>query len=174
MVPWNFPPLTFVRGGYFLKEVKWFLKKRICAGAAVLCLAAILMLSGCSKAKPLPEGMDEESTGEAAREIVAMLLDEDFQGVADAFRPDVREEYSVTADVIEEMMDSVSEAGAYVKTTKTLALGGNSKSFDEPYAAAAVYCEHESKDVIYEVSLDTDLEVIGLQLKEKKRFKFGF
>ena len=150
------------------------MKKRICAGAAVLCLAAVLLLSGCSKAKPLPDGMDEETVGEAAREIVALLLDGDYQAVADAFRPDLREEYSVTADLIEEMMASVSEAGAYVETTKTLVLGGSSKSFGEPYAAAAVYCEHESKDVIYEVSLDTDMNVIGLQVKEKSQFKFSF
>ena len=162
------------QGRLLFKEVRWFLKKRICAGAAVLCLAAILLLSGCSKAQPLPDGMDEESTGAAAREIVALLLDGDYQAVVDAFRPDLREEYSVTAGLIEEMMDSVSDAGAYVETTKTLVLGGSSKSFDEPYAAAAVYCEHESKDVIYEISLDTDMNVIGLQLKEKKQFKFGF
>ena len=134
---------------------------------AVLCLAAILLLSGCSKAQPLPDGMDEESTGAAAREIVALLLDGDYQAVVDAFRSDLREEYSVNADTVRDVMDAASGAGAYVKTTKTLVLGGANKSFGEPYAAVAVYCEHESKDVIYEVSLDTNLHVIGLQVKQK-------
>ena len=167
MVPWNFPPLTFVRGGFLLEEVRWFLKKRICAGLAVLGLAAVLLLSGCSGARRLPEGMDEETVGEAAREIVALLLAGDYQAVADAFRPDLREEYSVTADSIREMMDTVSEAGGYVKTNETLVVGGKSKNFDEPYAATAVYCEHESKDVIYEISFDTDLNVIGLRAKKR-------
>lgn len=150
-----------------MREVRWFLKKRIRAGAAALLLAAVLPLSGCGKARPLPDGMDEETVGEAAREIVAMLLDEDYRGVADAFRLDVREEYSVTEEAVEEMMGSAAGAGAYVRTTRTLVLGGSSESFDEPYAAAAVYCEHESRDVIYEISFDTGLNVIGLQVKQK-------
>lgn len=132
-----------------------------------LVLLALLVLAGCRGARPLPEGMDEEQVGEAAREVVAMLVEGDYQGVADAFRSDLREEYSVTADTVRDVMDAASEAGAYVKTTKTLVLGGTNKSFGEPYAAAAVYCEHESKDVIYEVSLDTNLHVIGLQVKQK-------
>ncbi|MCF2661844.1 DUF3887 domain-containing protein [Pseudoflavonifractor phocaeensis] len=132
-----------------------------------LVLLALLVLAGCRGARPLPGGMDEEQVGEAAREVVAMLVEGDYQGVADAFRPDLREEYSVTADTVRDVMDAASEAGAYVKTTKTLVLGGTNKSFGEPYAAAAVYCEHESKDVIYEVSLDTNLHVIGLQVKQK-------
>ena len=105
--------------------------------------------------------------GAAARSVVDMLLAQDYQGVADAFRPDLRETYSVTADSIQAMMDTVSGAGAYVKTNQTLVVGGSSKNFDEPYAATAVSCEHEKKTVIYEVSFDLNMEIIGLQVKQK-------
>jgi len=131
-----------------------------------LLLALALLLASCS-ARPLPDGMDEDSTGEAARSVVAQLNAGDFQGVAGAFREDLAEEFGVTAEAIRDIMETASGAGAYVKTERTLAVGGKSDSFDEPYAAVAVYCEHEEKDVIYEMSFDTSLNLIGLQVKLK-------
>lgn len=141
--------------------------KRKISVLMVVLLLALLTLTGCRGARPLPEGMEEEAVGEAAREIVALLVDGNYQEVADSFRPEVKEEYSVTADTVKAMMDTVAEAGGYVKTTRTLVVGGDSKKFTEPYAATAVYCEHQSKDVIYEISFDADLKVIGLQVKQK-------
>ena len=46
-------------------------------------------------------------------------------------------------------------------------MGGQNKAFDEPYAAVAVYCKHENEDIVYEMSLDLDLELIGLAAKQK-------
>lgn len=142
--------------------------KKIIRLTLVLALALpMLLLGGCKGARPLPDGMDEEATGQAARDIVSLLVQGDYQAVADAFRADLREEYSVTAGTVEGLMDSVSAAGPFVQFTETLVLGGKSDSFDEPYAAVAVYCEHESKDVVYELSLDQDLALIGLAAKLK-------
>ena len=126
-----------------------------------------LLLSGCTKASPLPEGMDQDVVGEKAREVVALLIAEDYQSVADLFRADMKETYSVTGETVENLMATVSEAGAYVNTEETLVLGGENKNFDEPYAAVAVYCEHEKKDVVYEMSFDMELNLIGLAAKKK-------
>ena len=130
-----------------------------------LCLA--MTLSGCSGAKPLPEGMDQDTVANTANEIVSQLITGEYQAVADAFRDDMQAEYSVTAQTIEDMMSTVENAGAYVRTEEILVLGGKSKSFDEPYAAVAVYCEYENKDIVYEMSLDLGLELIGLAAKQK-------
>ena len=64
-------------------------------------------------------------------------------------------------------MEVIAEAGPYVSTDQTLAVGGTSDSFDEPFAMVSVYCEHESKDVIYTLSFDTDLVLINLAVKQK-------
>ena len=133
-----------------------------------LAMALVLvLLSGCSSARPLPEGMDEETAGQAGRDMVALLTAQDYQSVADAFRPDVKEQYQVTADTIRAAMDTVAGAGAYVKTDRTLAVGGRSESFSGDYASVIVYCEHEEEDVIYEMSFDPDLALLGLSVKEK-------
>lgn len=151
------------------------MKRRIFAAAAALCLAAVLLLPGCSKARPVPAGMDEQTVGEAAREVVTMLRDGDYQGVADKFRLDMREEYGITADTVRDLMSSVSEAGSYERTTKTLVVGGGeNENYDDPFASAAVYCDHESKNVIYEFSFDTDMNLIGMQIKLQKKSFFNF
>lgn len=133
-----------------------------------LAIAALLLLllAGCG-AHPLPEGMEEETVGNAAQAVVDQLNAGDYQGVADAFRADLREELEITADTVKAAMDTAAEAGAYVRTTDILAVGGDRKKFDEPYGVAIVYSEHEAKDVIYELSFDTDMELIGLGVKQK-------
>ena len=142
------------------------MKKKLSAVLALaLCLS--MTLSGCSKAKPLPDGMDQETVADAAREIISQLIAGEYQAVADAFRDDMQEAYSVTDKTIEDMMATVEEAGAYVKTEEILVLGGKSDSFDEPYAAVAAYCEHTEKDIVYEMSFDLELELIGLAAKQK-------
>ena len=133
---------------------------------ALALIFALSLLSGCGM-RPLPQGMEEETAGEAGRAIVALLAAEDYQAVADAFRADIREELNITAQAIEEVMEVTAEAGPYVSTDQTLAVGGTSDSFDEPFAMVSVYCEHESKDVIYTLSFDTDLVLINLAVKQK-------
>ena len=133
---------------------------------AILALLTALLLTGCQKTE-LPDSIDKEAMLDAGAEIVALLADEDYQAVADAFRSDVREEYSIDADAVKAVMDQVSGAGAYVKTSQTSATGGKNDSFDEPYGVALLYCEHEEADIIYELSFDTNLNLIGMQVKQK-------
>lgn len=139
-------------------------KKLSLALAAALALS---MLSGCSKAIPLPEGMDQDEVADAAQAIVELLLERDYQAVADAFRPDLKERYGVTVQMVEDLMATVEDAGPFVAMEETLVLGGKSKEFDEPYAAVSIYCEHEEDDVIYEMSLDMDLALLGLAAKKR-------
>ena len=140
------------------------MKKRISVIAALLSLA--LLLSSCG-AKPLPDGMEEETVGEAGRSIVNLLAAEEYQAVVDAFHPEFREEYDVTADKVAEIMDTVSAAGPFVQIEKTLAVGGKSDNYAGSYASVVVYAVHEESDVIYELSITPDLALIGLSVKEK-------
>ena len=173
VVPWIFPPLTQVRGVLFFKEVDPRLKQLTRTLAAALALAAALTsLSGCS-ARPLPEGLDEETCGQAGQAIVTMLLDGDYQGVVDAFDPDMRNSIGLTTQQVEAVMVPVIDAGAYLNTYQVMAVGGQSKNYDGEYITVGIYCEHEEKDVVYEMSFDTDLELIGLDAKQKRKGLFG-
>ena len=83
------------------------------AGALALAVTVALslfLLAGC-KGKPLPEGMDKDAAQAKAEEVLALLADGDYAGVADQFRQDVREQYGVTADTIDQAMENVADAG---------------------------------------------------------------
>lgn len=143
------------------------MKKKLNIILSLALLLPILLLSSCSKAVPLPDSMDQEEVSQVAQEIVAQLIAGEYQAVADRFRADMKETYSVTADTIKAMMDTVAEAGSYVGTERILVLGGESKSVKEDYASVGVSCKHENKTVYYELSLDVNLELIGLAAKQK-------
>ena len=144
------------------------MKKKLSLFLAAALLLPILLLTGCQGGKSLPEGMDEDSVLEAAETLRAELDAGDYQSVADAFRPDMKEAYSVDADLVKKVMETADHTGAYVRTADSTVAKGSSKSFDEPYAVAVLYCEHEEKDVIYEFSFDTQLALIGLNVLPKK------
>jgi len=66
-------------------------KNRILIPAFLL----FFLLTGCSNLgfrinpTPIPEGMDETATVQAACDIVTLLSNEDYQAVVDKFRDDV-------------------------------------------------------------------------------------
>lgn len=142
-------------------------KNRILIPAFLL----FFLLTGCSNLgfrinpTPIPEGMDETATVQAACDIVTLLSIEDYQAVVDKFRDDLVEEYNVSTETIRDMMDAISKAGSFVEVESTVAVGASNKDSGEEYAAVGVYAKHESKKVAYTISLDTDLALIGLQMK---------
>lgn len=141
------------------------MKKKVCLILAAA-LSVCMLLTGC-EAKPVPDGMDEAQVADAAQTIVEQLLNQEYQAVADAFRADLKTEYNVTAQTIEDMMARIEKAGAFVAVEETLVRGGRNKDFKEPYAAVTIYCEHEKDDVVYDMSLDMDLALLGLAVDKK-------
>ena len=141
------------------------MKKRLCLALAAA-LSLSMLLTGC-EAKPIPDSMDETQVTDAAQVIVEQLLNEEYQAVADAFRADLKTEYNVTAQTIEEMMERIEKAGEFVATDEILVRGGRNKDFKEPYAAVTIYCEHEKDDVVYDMSLDENLALLGLAVDKK-------
>ena len=143
------------------------MKKKLSALLAAALLLPILMLSGCSGAIPLPDSIDQEAASQVAQEIITELVAGEYQTVADRFRDDMKQSYSVTAQTVSDMMDSIANAGPYVATERVLVLGGDTKVLNEDFASVAVYCKHEKKAVVYEMSLDVNLELLGIAAKQK-------
>lgn len=135
-------------------------------------MAAGLLLTGCG-ARPLPEGIDEAAAGQAGEAIVELMLAGDRQGVIDAFDPAVRENLSLAPESLEPLLVPIQTAGNYVSTYKVMAVGGKSNDYDGEYITVGVYCEHEKIDVVYEMSFDMELELLGLQTKQQRRSLFG-
>ena len=134
-------------------------------------LLLLTLLPGCG-ARPLPDGIDEESAGQAGQAIVDLLLAGDYQGVVDAFDPEMRDSLNLTAELVETSISPVLDAGAYLNTYQVMAVGGQNKNYEGSFVTVGIYCEHEEVDVVYEMSFDTDLELIGLDAQQKRKGLF--
>lgn len=141
------------------------MKKKISLFLLAALVLPMLLLTGC-KGKPLPDGMDETELLDAGREIVTLLNAPDYESVVSRFREDVRQASGITANAVQELMDSVSPVGAYVRETDTLATGQTDEESGEFYGVAVIYCKHEKKTVRYRIAFDTDMTMIGLAIEK--------
>ena len=126
----------------------------------VLCL---LVLSGCSP-QPLPEGMDEEEVLTAGRAVVELLVAGDYEAVYDQLRPDVQE--TASAQAIGQLMeDAASEAGVYLGRKDEMVSGRTVDGVE--YGEALIMGEFREDDVLFRLSFDTDLVLVGLGITKQ-------
>ena len=130
---------------------------------AVLALTLALGLFGCA-GKALPEGFDKDEVGSAAEEIVGLATAGDFDSIIAMLREDIRN--TVTVDQLKEgWAPSYEKAGKFVSITKTALTGATDKTTGEEYAVAQVLVKHEGASLVYTLSFDKDMALIGLYLK---------
>ena len=135
--------------------------KRI--AAAVLALLVGLTLFGCT-AKPLPDGFDADQVTQKAAEIVQLSTDGNYDAVIAMLRDDLKS--AVTADQLKEGWAPVYEkAGAFEEISKTYLTGTADKTTGEEYAVAQVLVKHAEASVLYTLSFDKNLALVGLYLK---------
>ena len=131
--------------------------------AITLVLALSFALLGCS-AKPLPEGFDADEIGTSAEEIVGLATMGDYASIIGYMRDDLKG--SITADQLKEGWAPIYEkAGAFVSITKTALSGASDQTTGEEFAVAQVLVKHESASLVYTLSFDKDMMLVGLYLK---------
>ena len=129
----------------------------------VLVLALSLSLIGCAGA-PLPKGFDADEVGTAAEEIVGLATTGDYDSIINALRDDLKS--SITADQLKEGWAPLFEkAGAFDSITKTVFSSTKDKTTGEEYAVVQVLAKHANANLIYTLSFDKDLALVGLYLK---------
>lgn len=139
------------------------MRKKLWVLSAAL-LACLLVLCACkTEGNPLPEGMEEETVLEQGRSVMELLNQGAWQDVYDQLRSDAQE--TTGPDKIESYMDSVYEkAGTFEKEEAAMATGQKLDSGEE-YGTAVFYCKHTKKDVVYRIAFDTDLVLMGIEIK---------
>jgi len=131
--------------------------------AVTLILALSLSFAACA-GTPMPEGFDKDEIGTAAEEIVGLATAGDFEAIIASLREDLKA--SITVDQLKEGWAPVyQKAGAFVSITKTELSGISDKNTGEEYAMAQVLVKHESASLVYTLSFDKDLMLVGLYLK---------
>ena len=128
----------------------------------VLGILCLLLLSGCSRGNPLPEGMEEDALLQEGWAVVDQMIDGEYQAVADQFREDVE----VSAEALEELLTSVTaDAGDYVQHEDGMVTG--QESHGEEYGVAVLLCEYRKDTILFRVAFDPDMKLIGMSIEEK-------
>lgn len=135
--------------------------RRTAASLAALVLA--LLLAGC-QGKPLPAGMEEAALLEEGRNVVLLLVGGDYEAVHAALRPDVAE--SVAAEDIQSLvLQQTDGVGVYKQIESSMTTGQSSNG--EEFGVAVYYCQFAKKNVLFRIAFDTDMALIGLEVKKQ-------
>lgn len=129
---------------------------------SLLILVCIFTLSACSKNK-LSDEFDQGKVEEAAKSIVDMVNKGDAEGIQELSNEQMKQ--AMTEDVLSQVFDAVKQFGEYKEITKIDLTGVEDKSSGQSIAVAVVKAKYAEKDVIYTISFDTDMKLVGLYLK---------
>jgi len=136
------------------------MKKIFTAALALLIAFATL---GCSS-KGLPDGYDADQVTQKAAEVVRLSTDGDYDAVIAMLRDDLKSQ--VTADQLREGWAATYEkAGAFEEISKTYLTGTADQTTGEEYAVAQVMVKHADASLLYTLSFDQNLALVGLYLK---------
>jgi len=128
-----------------------------------VCLLLAACLAGCG-GEALPEGVEEEALLAAGREVVLQIVEGDYQGVHQAFRQDVRE--STSAEAVRDLaLSGMGGAGVYKQIDSSMTTGQTVGG--EQIGVAVFYCEFSEDDVLFRVSFDGELSLVGLSIQKQ-------
>ena len=131
--------------------------------SVVMILALSMGMIACAGGK-LPEGFDKDEIGTSAEEIVGLATEGDYDSIILALRDDLKT--SITADQLKEGWAATYEkAGAFKSISKTVFSSAKDKTTGEEYAVVQVMAKHENANLVYTLSFDKDLALVGLYLK---------
>ena len=126
-------------------------------------LVLSITLSACTSTK-LADSYDEKLVTERAKEIVAMINSQNFDQVNAEIRDDLQDQ--LTAEKLEEAIGAkLVEAGAFLEYQSTATLGQKSKTSGEDYAVVVLVGKYENGNVVYTISMDSNLDIVGLYFK---------
>jgi len=138
------------------------MKKRKIVISAMLLLMSFALI-GCA-GKPLPEGYDADEVTARAEEIVSLANNGEYDEIIAALRSDLQD--AVTAEQLETGWGPTYEkVGAFSEIKQVTLTATEDSSTGEEYAVALVTCAHADGNVLYTLSFDTDLTLVGLYLK---------
>lgn len=135
--------------------------KLLCA--SVLALMVCILAVGCSAAQ-LPTGFDADEVTARAEEIIGYANAGEFDTIIDNLREDLKD--AVTADQLSESWAPTYErVGAFESVKKVVLSGTSDSTTGENYAVVQALCVHENGNVLYTLSFDENLQLVGLYLK---------
>jgi len=122
-----------------------------------------VILSACTSPK-LADSYDENAVIDRAKDVVKMINSQNFDAVNAELREDLQDQLTSTQlkDAIGQKM---IDAGAFVDFQTISTLGQKSKSTGEDYATVVLVADYESSPIVFTISMDSNLDIVGLYVK---------
>ena len=135
------------------------MKKRTAPAILSLVLLFSILLCGC-KAAPLPEGFSEEAVLSTAKEAIALLSVQDYDGAYELFSADMKA--GLDAAGLESALGAQLKAlGGFVEYKSTAVAGANNDDVGD-FAVSVLVCKYENGSATYTISVDSDGLICGL------------
>ncbi|MDO4572859.1 MAG: DUF3887 domain-containing protein [Clostridia bacterium] len=136
------------------------MQRRIRRLAAIMAAALCL---GCAGLAPLDARFDEEALKERAAEVVRLASAGAYGEVCALLREDLAGELDAAA-LEAAWSPALDAAGELVEIAK-IRCGGTEDAAGEPFAVAVVNCRCRHGQLIYTLSFDGDMALVGLYLR---------
>ena len=129
----------------------------------VLFFGLSLTITACSSDK-LSNSFDKEEVTDKAKAVVEVINSKDYAAVVTLIRSDLQDQ--ITADQLQQAWDEQLEAAGTFSDFKSIVTKSeNDKTTNEEYAVVVIEAVYENKTLIYTLSFDTDLKLVGLYMK---------
>ena len=129
----------------------------------LLAFAMLFSLAACGASKLSDEYVEADVIARAEA-LVGVINTKDYPAVVAELRDDL--EASITAEQLESAWGaSLDKAGAFVSFSKEAAASQKNESTGENYAVVVLVCKYENSTLTYTVSMDKDLEIVGMYMK---------
>jgi len=122
-----------------------------------------ITLSACASTK-LADIYDEKIVTERAKEIIEMINSQDYDRVNAEVRDDLQDQLT-SSDLKDVIGAKLAEVGSFVEYQSITTLGNQSKTSGEDYAIVVLVGKYEKSNVVYTISMDSNLDIVGLYLK---------
>ena len=131
--------------------------------AALVLTALCLSLAACS-APTLSDKFDEDEVIGRSKQMVSLLNQFDYEAVVSEFREDLQAQLS--AEELESALDeTLVSAGAFKSVSSSAAYSQQNDAANEEYATCVLVCDYESAKLTFTISMDEELDIVGLYMK---------
>jgi hypothetical protein len=122
-----------------------------------------ITLSACTSGK-LADIYDVNIVIERAKEVVEMINSQAFDKVNAEIRDDLQDR--LTSNQLKDAIGAkLVEAGAFIEYPSITTLGQKSKTSGEDYATVVLVGKYEKSTVVFTITMDSNLDIVGLYVK---------
>lgn len=129
--------------------------------AAILLL---LLLTGCARGNPLPEGMSADEVIRSGTQIMLQVVRGEYDAVHGLLREDQRQA-STAQDFRDLALRELEGAGVYRQVSDAMASGQSAGG--EELGVALLYCDFAEKDVLFRVAFDREMNFVGISIHQR-------